>query len=286
MKIRWLKKVLIFVGLGLLVIFIVLIVLFYQFAKPNTDEQIVKKLSNEIIQPVISFIDYDGKKVRIIKMQEVIDTTLPTLVFVHGSPGSSLDFKKYLVDVELNTKTNIIAYDRIGYGCENTGDVLNSITEEVHVLNKMLESINPNKIILIGYSYGGTVVMASQKKYKKKIVLAAAVKGDLEPMFWVLNLFKWETTRPLIPKIIQAAAKEKLKHVTELPNFENIWNTSETKVISIHGTTDMIVPFQNSLYLKTTLDTEKFDLISIENGSHALVWTEFNLIKNVILKAL
>ena len=282
---RW-KKIIKITGISLLIIFFGLVVFFYQFAKPYTNSQILEKLASEKFHPNLRYIDFENKKVRVIEMQKAIDTMLPTLVFVHGSPGSSMDFKKYFLDDDLHQKTNIIAYDRIGYGNENTGKVLNSITLELQVLKKVIGKNNSQKVILVGYSYGATIVMAAIENYKHKIALAPSVRGDLEPMFWVLKLYEWKVTRTLIPEIFQAASKEKLKHVIELPLFEKHWNKSKSKAVVIHGTSDKIVPYENSLFLEKIVDKDKFSLIPIKKGTHALVWTDFELIKSEILKTL
>lgn len=286
MKKRWIKIVLKVIGYGLIVLVLIISFLLYRFTKPISDQAIIEKFEDSSNQPIIDSFYYKDKKVRLIKMQKKIDNDLPTIVFVHGSPGSSMDFKKYLKNAELNKKANLIAYDRIGYSNTNIGEVLNSIKEEVEVLHFLINKIDPKKVILVGYSYGGTVIMADSKNYKKKIALAAAVRGDLEPMFWLLNIYKWCTTRPLVPKILQAAASEKYRHINELVTIENHWNISESKVLSIHGTSDRIVPFQNSLFLKKIMDKGKFELLTIEDGNHALVWNQFDLINKEILKSL
>jgi pimeloyl-ACP methyl ester carboxylesterase len=286
MKKGWIKKTIKISGFIFIALILVISVLVYRFTKPNTDLQIIEKFEDESFQPVINYIIYKDKKVRVISMQKELDSTLPVLLFVHGSPGSSMDFNRYLKNEELNNRANLITYDRLGYGNMNTGEVLNSVGEEVEVLHQIIDKIDSENIILIGYSYGGTIILASQKKYKKKIALAAAVRGDLEPMFWALNLYKWNLTRPLIPKVLQAASEEKLRHVTELKKYENQWNISESKVLSIHGKLDKIVPFQNSMFLKNIFDKDKFTLLPIENGNHSLIWTDFELINQQILNSL
>ncbi len=286
MKKGWIKKTVKISGFIFIALILVISVLVYRFTKPNTDLQIIEKFEDESFQPVINYIIYKDKKVRVISMQKELDSTLPVLLFVHGSPGSSMDFNRYLKNEELNNRANLITYDRLGYGNMNTGEVLNSVGEEVEVLHQIIDKIDSENIILIGYSYGGTIILASQKKYKKKIALAAAVRGDLEPMFWALNLYKWNLTRPLIPKVLQAASEEKLRHVTELKKYENQWNISESKVLSIHGKLDKIVPFQNSMFLKNIFDKDKFTLLPIENGNHSLIWTDFELINQQILNSL
>lgn len=286
MKRGRLKKIFKITGWTLLVILLVLMYLIYHFTSPKSDSQIRDEFKDEKVQPLIKHRLYKDRNVRMVHMQPTIDTLLPTLVFVHGSPGSSMDFQRYLKDSTLNHLSNIIAYDRIGYGPENTGEVLDSLEEEVKLLHELLEDIDLSKVVLIGYSYGGTVVMASALEFKKKIILAASVRGDLEPMFWAMKLYQWGLTRPLVPSVFKGATIEKLRHVSELPDYDQKWALSPSKVTSIHGRDDFIVPFENSLYLKELFQGEKFSLIPIEKGNHSLIWTNFDLIRAEIIKSL
>ncbi len=284
MKKSWKKIAMKILGASVLILLILLTVGIYRFSDRKTDKKIVKIFKKDASTVFIKHLNYKDKDIRVLEMQQKIDTALPILVFVHGSPGSALDFKKYLMDTDLNKNFNIIVYDRIGYGYLNTGEILNSVQEEVDVLHEVLKDYDVNNIVLLGYSYGGTIALAAPENYKNKIILAGAVKGDLEPMFWLLNFYKWKLTRPLVPKVLQAASKEKLEHVTELPGYEDKWGVSEASIIAIHGKKDRIVPYENSLFLKEKIDDKKFTLITIEKGNHALVWTNFTLIKNEILK--
>jgi pimeloyl-ACP methyl ester carboxylesterase len=282
---KWIKRISKIIGLVLLILFVAIGVLFYWIFNPKTDNEIVDILQTETNHVSIKYVRYKNKPVRTVHMQKEIDTMLPALILIHGSPGSALDFKKYLLDQDLNKKYNLITYDRIGYGTENRGEVVGSLKKETEVLDAVINDIKTTNVILAGYSYGGTTALASTKKYKKKILLAPAIRGDLEPMFWAMKLYQWKFTRPLVPKVFQAAAEEKLRHITELVNYENRWDISNTKIISIHGKLDRIVPYQNSIFLENKLDPEIFNLITLEKGRHDLIWTNFEFIKNIFLKA-
>lgn len=283
---RLIRKTFKIIGWTLLVMITILFYLVYTFTNPSSDDEILEKFAGDTIQPVISYQVFKEKQVRLIGMQKEINPGLPVLFFVHGSPGSSMDFRRYLSDTDLNSMANIISYDRIGYGPEGTGEVLSSLQEEVDLLHQLLKGMDVSQVVLVGYSYGGTIVMASGLDYKKKIALAASVRGDLEPMFWAMNLYSWELTRPLIPKVFRGASIEKFRHLTELGQYEKRWNTSKSKVLSIHGKEDFIVPFENSIYLQQLLGKTKFSLISIEEGDHSLIWTNFDLIKKELIKSL
>lgn len=281
---KWIKRIAKIIGLLLLILFIGVSIMFYRLFAPKSNDKILKILQSESSQPFIRNVPYKDRSIRTIHMQNKIDTTLPILVLIHGSPGSALDFKKYLLDEELNKKYNIITYDRLGYGEKNLGKIANSLKEEIEVLDVVIANIKAANIILAGYSYGGTTVLASPKKYKMKLLLAAAVRGDLEPMFWVINLYKWKLTRLLVPKVLQAASEEKLRHRIELIDYENQWGEANNQIISIHGKLDRIVPYENSIFLENKLDPKKFKLIPLEKGRHDLIWANFEEIKNVFLK--
>ncbi len=264
----------------------VLLIAAHIFLKPASDEKVKTELSEGYGQPHISINTYKDFEYRSIAMQKERDTMKPVLVLVHGSPGSSLDYKRYLNDSLLNEKFNLITYDRIGYGKGNLGEIQGTLAFELEVLHDLIKDIPVEQIILAGYSYGGPVILASEKKYKYKISLASAVVGEYEPMFGILNFYKWKLTRPLVPTMLKAAAKEKYAHLKDLPDYKDKWNVSPSKIINIHGDKDVIVPYKNSTFLQGVIDSEKFKMVTIKNGGHDLIWSHFDLIKSEILKTL
>jgi len=281
---RRLKKILKIIGIVIGVLFIGLFIAIHIFLKPKSDEKVLETLSNTHHQPRIYYNSYNEFKYRVLAMQEAIDSTLPTLVFVHGSPGSMLDYSRYFKDSTLNSKTNILGYDRIGYGINNAGDVQGSIAFELEILHDVIKDIPPDKIVLIGYSYGGPIILASPKPYKYKVSLASSISADLEPMFWTLNFYKWKLTRPLIPSLLIAAAKEKYTHLTDLPKYDTKWSISSSPIVNIQGNKDWIVPYENSKVLQGIMSANKFKMVTIDDGGHELIWSNFKLIKNEILK--
>lgn len=280
------SKILKIIGILILCAFIVLVVLFYRFSTPKSDEYIKNDFAEEGVEVYIKHQKFKKFKYRILTTHKEIDSTIPTLVFIHGSVGSALDFKSYLKDSLLNVNANLITYDRIGYGLDQTGDVQESIEFEASMLEAITKGLKLQNTILIGYSYGGPITLASKKDYKKIMLLAPAVYSKVEPMPWALNMYKWSATRWLMPDVWKAASKEKLSHKTDLEKFENSWNSIPSQVISIHGNEDWIVPYENSLYLKKIFDANQFELVTLEGAGHGLVWTRFEDIKSIILHQL
>ena len=281
-----LKKTVKIIGMLFLVGMTILVVLFYRFSTPKTDEEIKAYFTENGIDVTIKKGVFQRFKYRILSTQKEIDTTQPTIVFIHGSIGSAFDFKEYLVDNELNDMANLISYDRIGYGTNQTGEVQESIAFEVEMLNNIIKNLNTENTILIGYSYGGPIALASLKKYKKVILLAPAVYSAVETMPWALNFYKWKATSWLLPKVWQAASKEKLSHKKDLRRFQDSWNKNTSSILSIHGNEDWIVPYENSLYLDRNFSSKQFELVTLNGAGHGLVWSHFNEIKKQIIQQL
>lgn len=283
---RIIKKILKIVAIILLVGIIGLLIAARQFLKPESDNDIIENVSNSYTNPTISTYQYKDFNYRVLELQKEIDTTLPVLIFVHGSPGSMLDFKRYLNDSLLNERFNLVAYERIGYGPDNLGKTPAEMEVELGVLHQVVDNYGAENVVLAGYSYGGPVILASDKNYKYKVSMASAVVGEYEPMFGVLTFYKWKLTRWMIPAKGRAAAKEKYAHLDEFPEYKERWNMSPAKVINIHGDQDWIVPYKNSEFLQSIFDRDKFEMVTIPGGGHELIWTNFELIKQELLKTL
>ncbi|QXP74327.1 alpha/beta hydrolase [Tenacibaculum sp. AHE15PA] len=278
------KKIFKITALFFFLALVIIYYLFSSFSAPKSDKKIIGKFINSSIKPTITHETFASYKFRKLTIQK--DTTLPTLVFVHGTIGSSTDFIEYMTDSLLLTKTNMVSYDRIGYNYKDSNSVQESIAFERDMLHDIIKNLHPKKTILVGYSYGGPIALAVKKEVKKVILLAPAVYSKVEPMPWAINLYKWKITRWLIPAIWKEASKEKISHKKDLQYFENNWKSSPNKILSIHGTNDWIVPFENSLFLQNQFPKEQFELTTIDNAGHGLIWSNFKEIKQQLLNQL
>jgi len=284
----WLKiKKILKIGTALLgIVLIVLIVLFYRFSNPKSTEKIKKEFAKYNCEVFIKKASYKNFNYRVIAMQKSIDTTLPTVVFIHGSIGAALDFKKYLSDKSLLQKANLMAYDRVGYGIYQTGRVQESIHFEVEILEDLLKNLNHKKVILVGYSYGGPIALASVKSYQKIVLLAPAVYSKVEPIPMAIAFYKNKITRWILPETWKAASKEKLSHRADLRHFESSWERNPSNIVSNHGDDDWVVPIENSHFLIKKFPEKQFELVTLNQTGHGLVWTHIEEIKNVLLQQL
>ncbi|WP_435263632.1 alpha/beta fold hydrolase [Tenacibaculum sp. nBUS_03] len=275
------KKILKVVSITFCFLIIGIYALFVYFSSPYSDRDLLEKFDKFPQKPTIEYQKFKNFNYRTLKI--IKDTSLPTLVFIHGTIGSCSNFIKYMSDDELLQKFNMIAYDRIGYNYNEKHHVQESISFEKSLVEDLIKNIPSEKIILVGYSYGGPIALAVKKKLNKIILIAPAVYSKVEPIPWVLNFYKWKLTRWLVPKIWKEASKEKISHIKDLQNFEQNWKSTTNNVTCIHGNADWIVPYSNSEFLQDQFPKEQFELITIQNAGHDLVWSEFPSIKQQLL---
>ncbi len=284
-KAAWLKIIKVFLVV-ISAMIIIAIVVIYRFFKPKEDTVIISAVTTQTSNPVIKTVHYKDKKIRVLQMQQQIDKTKPTILFIHGSPGSMLDFKTYLIDKDLQQKANLLTYERVGYGLKNTGKVFLDLNDEINVIDTIRKTWQLDRIILIGYSYGGTVAAVYPDKVLKKVLIAPSLKGEYEPKFLAYQITKHPLVKNLLPPRIEAAVDEKRMHIQYLDQWVYDWSHFKTPIVLIHGKKDKIVPYNNALFLKQNVPKDQLTLVSIEQGNHALIWNQFVLIKKEILKQL
>jgi pimeloyl-ACP methyl ester carboxylesterase len=213
--------------------------------------------------------------------------SLPTLLFVHGSPGSWNAYETYLLDSALRNKYRLISIDRLGFGYSQFNNAQN-LQIHTNIINKLIKHLENNKpIYAIGHSYGGPVVAnmaADNKRINGIVIIAGALSAALE------EPEKWRTAfinTPLVyivPGALRPSNKELWWLKDDLKILDKKLNNIRCKVIVIHGTKDQLVPYENALFMKknmTASDTLK--LITIKDENHFIPWNNFELVKKELL---
>ena len=281
---KLIKKILKILATIFIVMLIAVYMLFVNFSSPKSDDEIREVFNDVEVELFVSMNTFGDFKYRTVSLQKTIDTTKTTLVFVHGAIGSAIDFKNYMTDSLMRSKFNMVSYDRVGYNYNDETLAQISLKFEVDLFKHFIKNLNPKKTILVGYSYGGPIVLAVKEKYKHVVLLAPAAYSKVEPMPFMLNFYKWKLTRWLVPHVWKSASLEKMTHKTELQKYEQNWKTNPSGILSIHGDSDGIAPYENSLFLQNQFPKNQFELKTINDAGHSLVWSNFEFIKKEFLK--
>ncbi len=246
----------------------------------QSDKKIRTYFTSSPVQPNIYFAECEDRLVRVVEVFN--HDSLPNLIFVHGAPGSSNDFIRYLADPDLQSHFNLITYDRPGYGYSGFGHSMISIKEQAAIIDQITGHLS-GKSILIGHSYGGPIILQFAfdypDRYSTLVLLAPANDPDNELIFKIAYLGKWPPTRWLTPTAMRVAADEKFSHAKELGKMIPYYPTIDKKVIHVHGTKDSLVPFVNLEFTEEHLNNADFEKVVLENEDHFIPWTKFDLIK-------
>ncbi len=215
--------------------------------------------------------------------------TMPTLLFVHGTPGSWDAFKNYLRNKELLKHFRIISVDRPGFGYSDFGNAMN-LTAQTQIIAAWMDSINNNKpFIIIGHSLGGPIAVklaAARPQYTKAIVLLApSLDPELEkPEKWRPVLFKTPLNL-LLPGALRPGNEELWYLKKDLKEMVVDYEKINCPVYLLHGKKDMLVPYSNVAYAqKMFTKTNSVVLTTFEKENHFIVWTREKEIVELLMK--
>ncbi len=251
----------------------------------DSDRKIIKKFK-KVKQTVKVYHDtFKGKPIRWI-VDKPFNKSLPTIIFVHGAPGSLDNYYKHLQDIDLQKRANLVSVDRLGYGYSDFGNCEPSIAKQAEMIEFIAQKYKETKIILVGWSYGGPIIgkMAMENQnYSHIIMIAPAVSPEDEKYFWFGNFAKWKATRWISPKVFRVAEDEKLAHANELKKIANDWNKIKTPITYYHGNKDRLVPYKNMKFLQSKIDSTLLKCVTIDKGSHFIIFKNYELIKKELL---
>ena len=215
--------------------------------------------------------------------------TLPTLLFVHGTPGSWNAFQHYLMDSTLLQHYRIISIDRPGFGYSDFGNAMN-LSAQTDIIASWMDSVNNKKLfIIIGHSLGGPLAVklaAARPKYIKDLVILA---GSLDPA--AENPEKW---RPvlfrtplnfLVPGALRPSNEELWYLKRDLKEMTADYEKITCPVYILHGTKDMLVPYSNVAYAKKMFTKSTMvKVTTFEKENHFIVWTRKREITDLLMQ--
>ena len=215
--------------------------------------------------------------------------SLPTILFIHGSPGSWIAYEKFMKDKDLLAKFRMIAVDRPGFGYSEFGKAKN-LKEQSQLISPLLSIFKNNKPLYIaGHSLGGPVevqlVADNPRSFAGMVLLSAAVDPDEErPESWR----PWLNIKPLslfVPGAFLPSNKELWFLKGDLFQLQNDFYKITCPVWIIHGDKDVLVPVGNAEFAKKMLvNAKSVDVKILHRANHFIPALRYNEIKQVLLQ--
>jgi pimeloyl-ACP methyl ester carboxylesterase len=227
---------------------------------------------------------------RPINYVEVGNDTLPTVIFVHGSPGSWSAFVDFMKVDSLLEKVRMISVDRPGFGHSGFGDAEESLEKQAAYLKPIVakQRQNGKQVILVGHSLGGPLIARMAMDYPELIdglvFVAGSVAPELEPPRWYRYILDASPVKYFIPKSFRASNFEILHLKEELELMLPLWKSIRQPCIVIQGIADSLVPAANADFLKRKLiNAEYLEIQKIAGMNHFVPWSNPELIAEGIL---
>ena len=252
----------------------------------TSDPDVLKQFSEKNREVRFGEYPYEGAKS--IHYVESGDSTAPTILFVHGTPGSSNNFQNFLEDSTLASVYRMISIDRPGFGYSNFGHA-EDVEKQVEIFNAFLKSKqNGLPVILAGHSLGGPIVVAMAAKdssiAETLLLLAASVSPEYEPAEKWRKPLSWPLFRWLAPGAMRPSNDEMLDFKSYVKQMPLLLQQVKCTTYLIHGTKDMFVPYDNVPYAEKYLVQDKAtNVITLENENHFIPWTKFNDLRALLL---
>ncbi|GHB71691.1 alpha/beta fold hydrolase [Persicitalea jodogahamensis] len=213
------------------------------------------------------------------------DSTLPPVLFVHGSPGEWDNYSGFLKDSVLQKKAYLLSVDRPGFG--ESGDMaVKTLADQVEALLPIMKYQN-QKVILVGHSLGGPIVVRfamAHPEYVRGLVLAAAsVSPELEPTNWYRYILGAPPVRWFIPRSFESSNDELLPLKKELKKMADSWDKVKCPVVVIQGGSDVLVPAENADYIEKKLEGRvPLTMIRKKSMNHFIPWSDPDIIRSGI----
>ena len=223
---------------------------------------------------------------------EIVSDSLPVAFFVHGSPGSWGGFIDFMKDTILLKKVKIVAVDRIGFGDSDLGNGEKSLIVQAKLLKPIMAKYKKSgkKIILIGHSLGGPMIVRMAMDYPELIdnliIVAGSIAPDLEPNEkWFRIPMDFMPIKFLIPASFRAYSHEILYLKPELEKMLPLWKNIRQPIIVIQGGKDILVNPKNADFAeKMLVNAKSLETVRVDTMNHFVPWSHPNLIKKAILE--
>jgi pimeloyl-ACP methyl ester carboxylesterase len=215
--------------------------------------------------------------------------TLPTIVFIHGTPGSWDAFAGYMQDSLLLQHYRMISVDRPGFGYSDFGQPEHLLRQSELISPVLNKLYNGRPMFLAGHSLGGPLIIQLAADNPALFDALVMISGSVDPAQEKPEKWRpWLFNTPLnllVPGAFRPSNRELWylkKDLIELqPEFAKI----DCAVYFIHGAADTWVPPGNVEYAKKWLvNAKSITELIIPGGNHFIPWTKYNQIRDVLLK--
>ena len=221
---------------------------------------------------------------------------MPTLVMIHGTPGSWRSLSRLFDDPQLQQNFRLVSIDRPGWGGspllhKDTEGVFN---EQVKLIVPLLQQLrveaNGEPMILVGHSYGGSIAPYIAYKHPELVdglVMASSAIDPLlgKPRWYNYAASVWPISAIIDDRLVKANV-EIWGVANALRELEPWWQSVKIPMVYLQGEQDELVDPRNLDFAETVLPSENTSVIRIPNQGHLTHRQQSGLIARQVMEVL
>ena len=214
--------------------------------------------------------------------------TLPTLVFIHGSPGSWYHYMKFMYDSALQTKFRLLSFDRPGFGYSDFGKAMH-LKEQCKLLLPVLQKLKTDQPMFVcGHSMGGPVVAKlaadDPSLFKTAVIVAGAIDPSQEKHDTWRHIMRGKPLYWLLPGAFGPSNTELLYLKDDLVPLANDLKNIKCNILFVHGDKDSWVPNENIAYgKKMMVNAASINADTIRGADHQIPWKRREALRDILV---
>lgn len=214
--------------------------------------------------------------------------TLPTLVFIHGSPGSWYHYMKFMYDSALQTKFRLVSFDRPGFGYSDFGKAMH-LKEQCKLLLPVLQKLKTDQPMFVcGHSMGGPVVAKltadDPSLFKTAVIVAGAIDPSQEKHDTWRHIMRGKPLYWLLPGAFGPSNTELLYLKDDLVPLANDLKNIKCNILFVHGDKDTWVPIENIAYgKKMMVNAASINADTIRGADHQIPWKRREALRDILV---
>jgi pimeloyl-ACP methyl ester carboxylesterase len=198
------------------------------------------------------------------------------VVLVHGTPGSWEDWKLVIARPRLKKSFDLIAVNRPGWDTQSApGNVIPDLSEQARMLRRAMDiGGQEKKVILVGHSLGGPIVLRMAVDYPEKVaalvLLAPSLDPDLDAVLWYNKLADYKVVKLFLPEKLARANDEIMALPDQLRRLGKDLATLKMPIILVQGQKDELVDPGNAAYARRKLVHADYHEVFLPNFGHLI----------------
>ncbi len=212
----------------------------------------------------------------------------PTVVFVHGSPGSWDSFANMLSNEELNSRFSVLSVDRPGFGHTSPKGAEPSLEVQARRIHDAVVASGVDlPAIWVGHSLGGPVVARLAVDYPDSVAGLVLVAPSLDPELEERKWFNWIGRFPPVRWGLSREWRNSNDEIFplkgELEQLQPRLAEIVAPTVVLQGDKDVLVPAENADYVQREFPPGVVELRILEGVNHFIPWTDPELIVKAVL---